>query len=1078
VLIVELIILFIVVAQFFAVTPACAQEGFLSLIIDVSIKSETYSKILNGFVVIVEDAIPSDIKPYVNIPVSNVSIPEIEAWKNATIPLILEIDSSMPISNYEIPIKLQVNIGGSMGYITYSMEKNATITTPIKNGTIIKVEFVIRETDYVKKLVWRGPPPSPKVDITPPTKPFNAILEYETKPPQMGTIYILVNATLYYANWTSVYKYFNESLSWYIKYLEEALGYSVRLYTIDGGTPENIRALLQNGLPGIVGAIIVGDLPVAWYEMVCWDSPEVFPTDLFYMDLNGYWGDADGDRLYDTHDGRVGDVKPEIWVGRLDVPDKYMQGLSADKAISVEQEILTNYFKRNYDYRGGWLLYRYPKRALIYIDDDWVDMADGVDKSLAKLYNDRTVVTNIDMTNADDYKNRIDDGWEWVHLQCHGWPGGHVFKNSLGWDGTIYTYDYENIPANALFYQFFVCSGARFTEPDYLAGSAVFRTNTDYTSGGLLAIGSTKTGSMLYFEDFYRRLSEGKSIGDAFKEWFIEYGESSPCWFYGLVLIGDPTLKVLPYNQYFTIELSSQPPYNPMRIMKPPTIDQWSQREIEIKIKSYNNFNSPIMIYLDWHNGTITSPNYPRSPTIPSTTQPSWFHWEPAPWWASPPLGTVCVTSYITPPPNGTVTARIKIGINSLADATAYHLTIYAGSYSIFKSKLDLIQTNMELIRDTDTGRVYYIYRNNKHWITTPWAFEKYKFRWSDIRDVSHSEAESYINSYNLDGAKPLPGALIRDKTTGAVYYIYQWRKYWITSPNAFNKYGFNWKEILDLDYAKSLFSSGYNLDGNVSLPKDGILLRDLITGAVYYMYQGVLYWITSPAAFNSYGFDWKNVKNIPHDYIIEYKKGYNLNGSTPLPGTLIRDISTGAVYYIYYGKKYWITSPNAFNKYGFNWGYVINLPHIDIEPYPLGYNLNGSNPLPKDKILIRDISTGAVYFLHGGKAYWITSPEAFNNYGFQWKQVINVPHEIALSFSRGYNLNGTKPLPRNGLLIRDISNGAVYYLYGSNIYWITSPAAFNSYGFNWSDVKNLTHEDILYYQKGYNLDGANPLPS
>jgi hypothetical protein len=36
---------------------------------------------------------------------------------------------------------------------------------------------------------------------------------------------------------------------------------------------------------------------------------------------------------------------------------------------------------------------------------------------------------------------------------------------------------------------------------------------------------------------------------------------------------------------------------------------------------------------------------------------------------------------------------------------------------------------------------------------------------------------------------------------------------------------------------------------------------------------------------------------------------------------------------------------------------------------------------------------------------------------------------------------------------------------------------AFSSYGFDWSDVKNFIHEDILYYQIGYNLNGINPLP-
>lgn len=51
---------------------------------------------------------------------------------------------------------------------------------------------------------------------------------------------------------------------------------------------------------------------------------------------------------------------------------------------------------------------------------------------------------------------------------------------------------------------------------------------------------------MLFFADFYRPLGKGKVIGDAFVEWWKargpnhEHGER--CWFYGLVLLGDPTL--------------------------------------------------------------------------------------------------------------------------------------------------------------------------------------------------------------------------------------------------------------------------------------------------------------------------------------------------------------------------------------------------------------------------------------------------------------------------------------------------------------------------------------------------------
>ncbi|MFQ5907111.1 MAG: FlgD immunoglobulin-like domain containing protein, partial [bacterium] len=60
---------------------------------------------------------------------------------------------------------------------------------------------------------------------------------------------------------------------------------------------------------------------------------------------------------------------------------------------------------------------------------------------------------------------------------------------------------------------------------------------------------TTKTGSMLNFDEFYRPLGKGATIGEALRDWFITRGsdgyqswESS--WFYGMTLLGDPTLRV------------------------------------------------------------------------------------------------------------------------------------------------------------------------------------------------------------------------------------------------------------------------------------------------------------------------------------------------------------------------------------------------------------------------------------------------------------------------------------------------------------------------------------------------------
>jgi hypothetical protein len=62
----------------------------------------------------------------------------------------------------------------------------------------------------------------------------------------------------------------------------------------------------------LAGALFVGDIPVAYFEMeenFPGENPTWvdFPMDLFYMDMDGYWEDTDFDRAYDVHVDGNGD---------------------------------------------------------------------------------------------------------------------------------------------------------------------------------------------------------------------------------------------------------------------------------------------------------------------------------------------------------------------------------------------------------------------------------------------------------------------------------------------------------------------------------------------------------------------------------------------------------------------------------------------------------------------------------------------------------------------------------------------------------------------------------------------------
>jgi hypothetical protein len=235
---------------------------------------------------------------------------------------------------------------------------------------------------------------------------------------------------------------------------------------------------------------------------------------------------AGADGILDTHSG---DVSPEIWIGRL----------TASPLSESEISLLENYFSKAHGYREGSLWVQ--DRALNYIDDDWSGL--WTTGGLDSLYNEVVVVDHPETTVASDYEEELETNYEWIGVFAHSWPGGHAFKYDQGqyWSW-FYNSQLELIDPQAFFYNLFACSNARYVEADYMGGCYIF---TD--TYGLGAVGTTKTGSMLYFEEFYYPLGAGVCLGQAFKDWFsvmatggFEIWEQS--WFYGMTLLGDPTL--------------------------------------------------------------------------------------------------------------------------------------------------------------------------------------------------------------------------------------------------------------------------------------------------------------------------------------------------------------------------------------------------------------------------------------------------------------------------------------------------------------------------------------------------------
>ncbi len=314
-------------------------------------------------------------------------------------------------------------------------------------------------------------------------------------------------------------------------------GLTVEVVEVTYSTPEELKNyLILSYANGLEGAVLVGDLPVAWsmIDNAFIDSSEEFPSDYFFMDLNGNWEDlwvgypsggvSGQDGKYDTFSG---ELDPEIYIGRI---------LTSN--LGDEVSLITSYLNQNHSWRDEGDTE--PLQALCYVDDDWASWGSGYQQDMQLLYPNTYLVNNTDATSASDYENfRLPACYSWISPFVHSSPYYHIWYPAMH---ATYNYEVAGIQPPAHFYNLFACSNCRFTTSGYMGGAYVYQ-NTN----GLAAVGSTKSGAMLRFSYFYEPMGNNGSIGEGYRDWWSYITSnglsgSEKSWHLGMTLLGDPTL--------------------------------------------------------------------------------------------------------------------------------------------------------------------------------------------------------------------------------------------------------------------------------------------------------------------------------------------------------------------------------------------------------------------------------------------------------------------------------------------------------------------------------------------------------
>ncbi|MCM1403171.1 MAG: T9SS type A sorting domain-containing protein [Bacteroides sp.] len=360
--------------------------------------------------------------------------------------------------------------------------------------------------------------------------PYEALVRYSINKSQnhssgINNILVIVEKNLYNGIARYIHRYAHD--------IHNAYGCGVKVYSLQGGTCWQLKQLILSNKSSLNGVVLIGDIIQANYRIEQnyaagnhWRT-STFPCDLYYMDLDGNWYDYDNDGNFDEHTNHV---QPEIFVGRI--PTNHLHDPNSDLKL---------FFDRDHAYWIGDKVVN-QQYGLTFTAPDW-DKKEFWE-SLSPLYgkNNYDVVKAASFNKAYYIDCLANSRYEFIQLACHSNPAQHSFYEA---GGVLYKSEIMYINKQALGYNLFCCSACDWSQDDFCLGQCYLLRGDGQT---LALVGSTKTGSMCGFDDFYTPLGAGKCIGEAYKSWWINHcktihSKREKDWFYGMCILGDPLIN-------------------------------------------------------------------------------------------------------------------------------------------------------------------------------------------------------------------------------------------------------------------------------------------------------------------------------------------------------------------------------------------------------------------------------------------------------------------------------------------------------------------------------------------------------
>lgn len=312
-----------------------------------------------------------------------------------------------------------------------------------------------------------------------------------------------------------------------------------------GNSPFRIRHFLRelDRKYNLKGVLIIGELPVAFFEESNASRNILYTSDYFFMELEGLWSLGDGNKVSTPNK-----LPPKICAGRVFI--------GSDTGISSTRPPVTEYYNRSIrkmiDYRFQGEAYRYGRKAVVVSNLGGID---AYKNHLANLYPPAIDIDTFDGVTNTEYKNIIESQYDWMLYYGHSSGITHNMANGTTWDQ--FDYHEANIKINV--FQFESCAVgviAWHTHSDPSDPSSPLIVNALSDSFVSNILGNPNRGVLVlapsiggFFDDmdrFFSYLRSGVTFGKAFRKWMKkEIEEDNPHY---MSFYGDPFLSFKPIN--------------------------------------------------------------------------------------------------------------------------------------------------------------------------------------------------------------------------------------------------------------------------------------------------------------------------------------------------------------------------------------------------------------------------------------------------------------------------------------------------------------------------------------------------